>query len=182
MKFLCVPCDSPMKLQSVGPPERGSLSVVYACPECGYEMAMLTNPYETQVVQSLGVRIGPEIGGGASSTTSTGASGRLRAAGASASPAEALAEAGGKCPFSAMIPPATPKPLGEGGTPEGAQPAHTAEPTPVRWTAAAEARLANIPEFVRPMARTGIERFAQERGALEVDEKILDAARDFFGM
>ena len=59
MKFLCVPCDSPMKLQSVGPPERGSLSVVYSCPECGYEMAMLTNPFETQMVQSLGVRIGP---------------------------------------------------------------------------------------------------------------------------
>jgi hypothetical protein len=56
------------------------------------------------------------------------------------------------------------------------------EPTPVRWTAAAEARLANIPEFVRPMARTGIEKFAQERGANEVDETILDAARDFFGM
>ena len=60
MKFLCVPCDSPMKLQSVGPPERGSLAVVYSCPECGYEMAMLTNASETQVVQSLGVRIGPE--------------------------------------------------------------------------------------------------------------------------
>ena len=57
-----------------------------------------------------------------------------------------------------------------------------AEPAPVRWTAAAEARLLNVPEFVRPMARTGIERFARERGALEVDEKILDAARDFFGM
>ena len=53
---------------------------------------------------------------------------------------------------------------------------------PIRWTSSAEARLANIPEFVRPMARTGIERFARERGALEVDEKILDAARDFFGM
>ena len=63
MKFLCVPCDSPMKLQTVGPPERGSLSVVYSCPECGYEMAMLTNAYETQVVQSLGVRIGPDISG-----------------------------------------------------------------------------------------------------------------------
>ncbi len=72
MKFLCVPCDSPMKLQAVGPPERGSLSVVYSCPECGYEMAMLTNAYETQVVQSLGVRIGPEFEAGASS----GASGR----------------------------------------------------------------------------------------------------------
>ena len=156
MKFLCVPCDSPMKLQSIGPPDRGSLSVVYSCPECGYEMAMLTNAYETQVVQSLGVRIGPD---------------RLRAEGASASQAEALAEAGGKCPFPAMIP----------GN-EGAADRSAGEPASVQWTVAAEARLANIPEFVRPMARTGIERFARERGALEVDEKILDAARDFFGM
>ena len=53
---------------------------------------------------------------------------------------------------------------------------------PVRWTAAAEARLANIPEFVRPMARTGIEKFARDKGALEVDEKVLDEARQFFGM
>ncbi len=44
------------------------------------------------------------------------------------------------------------------------------------------ARLANIPEFVRPMARMGIEKFARERGALEVDEEVLDAAREFFGM
>ena len=167
MKFLCVPCDSPMKLQSVGPPERGSLSVVYSCPECGYEMAMLTNAYETQVVQSLGVRIGPSADAGASS--------RLRAEGASASLAEASAEAGGassKCPFPAMIP-------GMEGTVEGAG---RAELIPVRWTAAAEARLANIPEFVRPMARTGIERFARERGVLEVDEAVLDDAREFFGM
>ena len=56
------------------------------------------------------------------------------------------------------------------------------EPPPVRWTDAAEARLANIPAFVRPMARTGIERYARERGTLEVDETILDAAKDFFGM
>ena len=147
MKFLCVPCDSPMKLQSVGPPERGSLAVVYSCPECGYEMAMLTNAYETQVVQSLGVRIGPDMG------ASSGAS--------------------SKCPFPGMMP-------ANEGTLEGA--GHAGEPNPVRWTSAAEARLANIPEFVRPMARTGIERFARERGALEVDEKILDAARDFFGM
>jgi len=153
MKFLCVPCDSPMKLQTVGPPERGSLSVVYACPECGYEMAMLTNAYETQVVQSLGVRIGPD---------------RLRAEGASAGQAEASAGAGGKCPFSAMIP--------------GIDAERPGEPIPVRWTAGAEARLANIPEFVRPMAKTGIEKFARDKGTLEVDEKILDEARDFFGM
>jgi hypothetical protein len=135
-----------MKLQTVGPPERGSLSVVYSCPECGYEMAMLTNAYETQVVQSLGVRIGPENGVATSTTSGSG------------------------CPFTAMVPGI------ESGDPRATQ------GEPVRWTAAAEARLANIPEFVRPMARTGIERFARERGAFEVDEKILDAARDFFGM
>ena len=167
MKFLCVPCDSPMKLQTIGPPEGGSLSVVYACPECGYEMAMLTNPFETQLVQSLGVRIGPD----ASSTASMRAAGPLRAEGASASPAEALAEAGTNCPFAAMMPAV-----------EGPPPDQAGEPIPVRWTSGAEARLANIPAFVRPMARTGIERFARERGSLEVDEKILDAARDFFGM
>jgi hypothetical protein len=32
------------------------------------------------------------------------------------------------------------------------------------------------------MARTGIEKFARDRGSLEVNEQILDAAREFFGM
>lgn len=147
MKFLCVPCDTPMKLQTVAPPERGSLSVVYSCPDCGYEMAMLTNAYETQVVQSLGVRIGPATDGVAATAS------------------------GGKCPFPGMVP-----------SSEGTSEHRAGEPAPVRWTAAAEARLANIPAFVRPMAKTGIERFAREKGSLEVDEKILDAAKDFFGM
>jgi Proto-chlorophyllide reductase 57 kD subunit len=53
---------------------------------------------------------------------------------------------------------------------------------PVRWTPAAEARLERVPAFVRPMARAGIEKFARDNGSLEVDEKILDAAREFFGM
>ena len=162
MKFLCVPCDSPMKLQTVGPPERGSLSVVYSCPECGYEMAMLTNAYETQLVQSLGVRIGPDKDVSASSGASA-------SAGAPSS--------SGRCPFPAMMPAME-------GTLEGAGHAisTTTAEAPVRWTSGAEARLANIPAFVRPMARTGIERFARERGVEEVDEKILDAAKDFFGM
>ena len=132
MKFLCVPCDSPMKLQTVGPPERGSLSVVYSCPECGYEMAMLTNAYETQLVQSLGVRIGPGI-------------------------ERRSASSGASCEV--------PVPRDDSCDGRSAQAAETAEPIPVRWTSGAEARLANIPEFVRPMARTGIERFARERGA-----------------
>jgi len=156
MKFLCVPCDTAMKLQAVGPPDRGSLSVVYSCPECGYEMAMLTNAYETQIVQSLGVRIGP---GDASSVPAPGAA--------------------SKCPFPSMIPATDDARPFDGADERTAQ---GGDPVPVRWSAAAEARLANIPEFVRPMARTGIERFARERGELEIDERVLDAAREFFGM
>jgi hypothetical protein len=110
-------------------------------------MAMLTNAYETQVVQSLGVRIGPALSG-----------------------VEGPEKPDTKCPFAGMIP----------GMED--RPGATGEPLPVRWTSAAEARLANIPEFVRPMAKTGIEKFAREQGSQEVDEKILDAARDFFGM
>jgi hypothetical protein len=181
-----------MKLQTVGPPEHGSLSVVYACPECGYEIAMLTNAYETQIVQSLGVRIGPDRlrAEGASAFTKAPADGRSFSGGSSASQAEASAEtsrlrtegATASCPFSAMIPaPEEPRaidPAQGGDLFDSAQ----GRPLPIRWTAAAEARLANIPEFVRPMARTGIERFARERGASEVDENVLDAAREFFGM
>jgi hypothetical protein len=158
MKFLCVPCDSPMKLQSVAPPERGSLSVVYSCPECGYEMAMLTNAYETQVVQSLGVRIGPAPGPGQG-------------------PDETSATAGaGRCPFTAMIAPDQAE--------AGSRPIASADVagTTIRWTAAAEARLERVPAFVRPMARAGIEQFARDNGAAEVDDAILDAAREFFGM
>ena len=58
MKFLCVPCDQPMMLRTTASPESGTLSVVYTCPTCDYEIAMLTNPFETQLVQSLGVKIG----------------------------------------------------------------------------------------------------------------------------
>jgi len=169
MKFLCVPCDQPMKLADVAPPDRGSLAVRYACPECGYEMAMLTNPFETQMVQSLGVRIGPEA-------NPPGGPGSLAAAAAGVVPSGPVAEesqaSGGKCPFAGMIP----------GLSDAARDGATAATAPVPWTEAATARLESIPSFVRPMARTGIEQFARERGYPAVDEKVLDEARDFFGM
>ena len=143
MKFLCVPCDQPMKIQTVTPPDRGSISVTYSCPACGYEMAMLTNPFETQLVSSLGVRVGPE--GAAASASDTP-----------------------KCPFSGMV-----------------AAAETAAPEPttgMRWTDEAEERMQKVPEFVRPMAKTGIEKFAQEAGHAEVTVAVLEQAKSRFGM
>lgn len=47
-----------MSLSETRGPDEGSMTVVFACPACGHETAMLTNAMETQVVRSLGVTIG----------------------------------------------------------------------------------------------------------------------------
>ena len=138
MKFLCVSCDEAMKLIEAKPPDRGSITVVYRCPKCAFEFAMLTNPYETQVVGSLGVQVGPE-GDGAP-----------------------------KCPFPGVM-------QEMGASLDGSSAAFP-------WTPEATERLASIPDFARPMAKTGIERFALERGFAQVDAQVLDQAKDFFGM
>src|SRR5207247_747797 len=102
MKFLCLDCDAPMKLHSTEGPEEGSLSVVLRCPECGFRVAMLTNPFETQMEKSLGVKVG---GGGAP----TGPFEHLRSSMANprpdafeGAPESAPATHGPGCPFAAM--------------------------------------------------------------------------------
>ena len=171
MKFLCLDCDAPMKLHSTEGPDEGSLAVTFRCPECGFRVAMLTNPFETQMVRSLGVK----VGGGTSvaapfehvrtmmanprADAFVGDAGTVgEVAGASA------AEAAG-CPFAAIVN-------------EGAP----AAPASVPWTAAAEARVERIPSFIRPMARRAIERFAAEHGYSTIDETVMDEARGAFGM
>ena len=138
MKFLCVSCDEAMKLTEAKPPERGSLTIVYRCPKCAHEFAMPTNPYETQLVGSLGVQVGPE------------------------------GDAAAKCPFPGVM-------QEMGASPD-------AQSAVFPWTPEATGRLANIPEFARPMARIGIEKFAKDRGLAQIDVEVLDQAKDFFGM
>lgn len=145
MKFLCVSCDEPMKIQRTGGPDgTGSLSVLVVCPKCSKEIAMLTNPFETQLVSSLGVKIG-------------------------ASSKEESKGDISKCPFSDVVQKAmagTGSPLEDG----------------LLWSEPAALRLRNIPEFVRPMAKAGIEKFAKDLGYAQVDEKVLDEAKEKFGM
>lgn len=142
MKFLCVVCDTPMKLEKADPPSDGSITAVFECPDCFHQIAMLTNPMETQAVTSLGVQIGPGQG---------------------AATAEAAAEGG--CPFSGMI----------------AQMEQSADQG-LTWTTGALERLANIPEFIRPMAKQGVEQFAESKGYREVSESVMDEARGQFGV
>ncbi len=157
MKFLCVACDEAMKLQDAMPAEDpGTLAVVYCCPECDRQMAMLTNPWETQLVQSLGVKIGP----GAESE-STG------------------------CPFAGAVQGLQSAETESLSTSETTSPPASAEVTAegaLVWTPAALARLERIPEFVRPMARQGIEHWARDHGWPQVTEEVLEAARGGMGL
>jgi hypothetical protein len=146
MKFLCVPCDTPMTLAQKKGPEQGSVTLVYACDACGYEMAMLTNPFETQLVSSLGVTIGPD---------------GSKQAGAS------------KCPFTGMI--------ADAGAADSTA-AEAARVAACAWTPAALERLEAIPSFIRPMAKSGIEQFARDRGHATIDDAVLAEARAHFGM
>lgn len=50
----------------------------------------------------------------------------------------------------------------------------------ISWTAEAEAKLKEIPFFVRPAARTKIEKFAQAEGTNEITVEIYDRAKQQF--
>src|SRR5215470_12603913 len=173
MKFLCLDCDEPMKLHGTEGPDQGSLTVTFRCPECGFRVAMLTNALETQMVQSLGVKIGGR-------TTPPTPFEHLRASMAGARPdaftetvsprQETLgespaAEPASGCPFAAMLS-------------EGAP----AAPAAVTWSPEAEVRIARIPDFIRPMARRAIERYAEAKGLATITEGVMDEARGAFGM
>ena len=168
MKFLCLDCDEPMKLLKSEGPDEGSLTVVFRCPECGFRVAMLTNPFETQLVRSLGVKVGGR-------TTPAEPFEHLRASLAGVrpdafeTPAAAAAEGapteGPGCPFAAMV-----------------NQSAGQEPPRVVWTAEAEARLERVPDFIRPMARKAIERYAVGKGYDAITDGVMDEARGLMSM
>jgi len=167
MKFLCLDCDQPMKLHSTEGPDEGSLAVTFRCPECGFRVAMLTNPFETQMVRSLGVKVGGR-------TVPPEPFEHLRSTLAGARPdlfegAGGTTEVGGPgCPFAAAL---------------GAEAGSAATgPSGVTWEPAAEARLERVPSFIRPMARRSIERYAEGKGYRTVTDAVMDEARAVFGM
>lgn len=58
MKFLCIQCDHIMAFAERQLPGDGTLAAVFECSACGRDIAMLTNPMETQLVSSMGIEIG----------------------------------------------------------------------------------------------------------------------------
>lgn len=166
MKFLCVACNEAMKLTRTAGPDEGSMTVVFTCPACGRETAMLTNIMETQMVRSLGVNIGGKNTAAEPMelVRKSLASGHAAAPEDASSPAET---AGSKCPFTGVIADAFAK---HGG------------PESLVWTQAARERIARIPEFAQPMVKKGVEMHALENGYTEIDDAVVDEVKSRFGM
>ena len=161
MKFLCLPCDAVMAFAERQMPGDGTLAAVFRCPTCQREMAMLTNPYETQLVSGLGVKIGgrtvPEQPMELLRTTLDG--GR----------ADAFvdAEAGG--------------PNLAGDVPRAGA-AATAAPPRLVWSPEALERLERVPSFVRGMVKRIYADWARERGLAEMTPQLMDRARTELGL
>lgn len=174
MKFLCVACDEAMQLKEARGPEEGSMTVVFGCPTCGTEVAMLTNTMETQVVRSLGVKIGGRTAPAESMEMVRSSLVYRRdglEAAAAATPADGgpVPEGAGrsepKCPFTGVV-----------------EEAYARASEGITWTSEAEARLERIPSYVRPMVRKSIEQHAHAQGYTQIDTTVLAEVRGQFGL
>ena len=140
-------------------PGDGTLAAVFKCPSCQREMAMLTNPYETQLVSGLGVKIGgrtvPE------------------------QPMELLRTSleGGRPDV--FVDAETAGPSLAGDVPRAAGPATA---TRVVWSAEALERLERVPSFVRGMVKRIYTDWAREHGVAEMTPQLMDRARTELGL
>jgi hypothetical protein len=156
VKFLCIACDAVMEFAERQVPGDGTMAAVFACPACRREIAMLTNPMETQLVASLGVKVGGrtvpmqpmELVRG---SMATGAADAFDDASPDGGADGSAAAAGG----------------GRSG---------------VVWSPEAGARLARVPAFVRGMVKRIYTDYARERGIAAITPEIMDRARADLGL
>lgn len=193
MKFVCLNCETYMGFEKVEKPAEGSLGVFFGCPSCGAKFSMVTNPGETQMVSSLGVKLGGrtvaaepfEMTRGTLKDEALAGSGQMAAylnekihggqpVASSTSAAktdpnqvkEGEKSASG-CPFSAMV--------AEMGLTSGGKPAGASDFT---WTADAKERLERLPSFVKPMVQSSVEAYARKHGFKTINLQVMDDSKN----
>ncbi|MFZ3013013.1 MAG: PCP reductase family protein [Nitrospira sp.] len=188
MKFVCLNCETYMNFEKVEKPGEGTLGVFFGCPSCNAKFSMVTNPGETQMVSSLGVKLGGrtveaepfEMTKGTLKTEATPALGQMAAylnekiqggqpavSAAAASPAKAPEKASG-CPFSAMV--------AEMGLTNSGKPANGA--SEFTWTADAKEKLDRLPAFVKPMVQGSVETYARKQGFKTITLQVMDDSKN----
>ena len=153
MKFLCIECDHVMDFSDRAVPGDGTMAALFQCGSCGREVAMLTNPMETQLVSSLGVKVGGrEVPEQPMELTRT-----------------KVAE--GRDDAFDDAEPATPPP-----------PDTRDAPVRVTWSDEALERLQQVPSFVRGMVKRIYTDYARERQIESITPDIMDRARTELGL
>jgi hypothetical protein len=161
MKFLCVECDEQMIFEQRQLPGDGTLAAAFRCPECERIVAMLTNPMETQLVSSLGIKIGgSEVPGQPLELVRSNVVG------------------GREDAFVEEEPDVSPE-----GPPDISPARRRSEPPPsVVWSLAAVERLEGVPRFVRGMVKRIYTDYARENGITEITPDVMDRARTDLGL
>lgn len=155
MKFLCLDCDEVMAFAERQVPGDGTLAAVFTCAGCGREMAMLTNPMETQLVSSMGVKIGGR--------TVPEQPMELVRSGLEGARDDAFRQS-------------------EADADAGTDAATVGRTARVTWSAEARERLDRVPSFVRGMVKRIYTEWAQERGIVEITVPVMDQARSDLGL
>jgi hypothetical protein len=151
---------------------------------------MVTNPGETQMVSSLGVKLGGrtiaaepfEMTRGTLKDEATAGAGQMTeylnekiqvgqpAAVTAATTATPGEKSGGGCPFSAMV--------AEMGLTSGGRPGNTgAANTEFAWSADAKEKLDRLPSFVKPMVQSSVEAFARKQGYQTITLQVMDDSK-----
>ena len=191
MKFVCLNCETYMNFEKVEKPGEGTLGVFFGCPSCNAKFSMVTNPGETQMVSSLGVKLGGrtveaepfEMTRGTLKDEATTGAGQMTAylnekiqggqpaaavtVATTAMPGE---KSSGGCPFSAMV--------AEMGLTSGGKPGNAgAVTTGFAWSADAKEKLDRLPSFVKPMVQSSVEAFARKQGYQTITLQVMDDSK-----
>ncbi len=188
MKFVCLNCETYMNFEKVEKPGEGSLGVFFGCPSCGAKFSMVTNPGETQMVSSLGVKLGGrteaaepfEMTRGTLKDEALAGSGQMAAylnekiqggqpATAVSAPAKSGEKSSGGCPFSAMV--------AEMGLTSSGKPANGGA-SEFSWTPDAKEKLDRLPSFVKPMVQSSVEAYARKQGFKSITLQVMDDSKN----
>jgi hypothetical protein len=193
MKFVCLNCETYMNFEKVEKPAEGSLGVFFGCPSCGAKFSMVTNPGETQMVSSLGVKLGGrtvaaepfEMTRGTLKDEAQAGAGQMAAylnekiqggqpAGTASKTSGAPAKEGEKsasgCPFSALV--------AEMGLTKSGSQTESSAGSGFTWTSDAKERLERLPSFVKPMVQSSVEAYARKHGYTTITLQVMDDSKN----
>jgi hypothetical protein len=190
MKFVCLNCETYMNFEKVEKPGEGSLGVFFGCPSCGAKFSMVTNPGETQMVASLGVKLGgrtataepfemtrgtlkdealADRGSMASYLNEKIQGGQPAAAKPAASAGKEGEKSSSGCPFSAMV--------AEMGLTSSGKPQNGGV-SDLNWTQDAKEKLERLPSFVKPMVQGSVEAYARKHGYKSITLQVMDDSKN----